>query len=517
MDDGTWMRIAENLAARVSGPMKFRLVVQPITAAIFAIRSGLADATAGKPPYLWTVVSDPVRRADLIKDGWKSIGRVFLIALAMDVVYQIVVSRSVYPGEAIIVAVALAIVPYVILRGLVTRLARARPLHIGLIILGVGVMVVVTTLFLIRVNRARSTIEQKASAELGRTVDVGPLRFSLWSGSLSAETLTIGDDPAFSVAPFLAANSVTIEVERWPLIAFGSLNVTRIRVEHPTVNLIRHSSGRWNYSSLGLSSLASSALPIAKLEFNDGRMVVATTTRTRTYEHVNLAASNVPMPSVWRVIANAVLPGGATFSVMGDIGPMNPVDPSLTPIDATIGARLPATALESFLPELGIDLPRGSHLTAGTLVANLNVVGATNRLVATGTAGVLNARLTGFDVWSKLRALSAFNALDAGGDLDIEEMTTDLRMTEDKVRFDHLDGVITSLGHVTGVGTIDAANNLDVRMVAILTGPAGGSGVAVGTAGAVNESQRIPFLIRGPMSDPQFVLDKSSLSIGSSP
>ena len=517
MDDGTWMRIAENLAARVSGPMKFRLVVQPIMAAIFAIRSGLADASARKPPYLWTLISDPVHRADLIKDGWKSIGRVFLIALAMDCVYQIVVSRFVYPGEAIIVAVALAIVPYVILRGLVTRLARARSLHIGLIILGAGVVLVVATLFLIPVNQVRSTIEQKASAELGRTVDVGPLRFSLWSGSLSAGTLTIGDDPAFSASPFLTANSVTIDVERWPLIAFGSLNVTRIRVEHPTVTLIRHSSGRWNYSSLGSSSGASSAFPIVKLEFNDGRMVVATTTRTRTYEHVNLAASNVPMPSVWRVIANAVLPGGAMFSLMGDIGPMNPVDASPTPIDATIGARMPATEFESFLPELGIHLPGGSHLAAGTLVANLNVVGATNRLVATGTAGILNARLTGFDFWSKLRALSAFNGLDAGSDLDIEEMTTDLRMTEDGVRFDHLDGVITSLGHVTGVGTIDAANNLDVGMVAMLTGPAGGSGVAVGTAGAFNGGQRVPFLIHGPMSDPQFVLDKSSLAIGSSP
>jgi hypothetical protein len=202
---------------------------------------------------------------------------------------------------------------------------------------------------------------------------------------------------------------------------------------------------------------------------------------------------------------------------MGDIGPMNPVDASLTSIDATIGARMPATELESFLPELGIHLPRGSHLAAGTLVANLHVVGATNRLVATGTAGILNARLTGFDFWSKLRALSAFNGLDAGSDLDIEEMTTDLRMTADGVRFGHLDGVITSLGHVTGAGTIDAANNLDVGMVAILTGPAGGSGVAVGTAGAFNGGQRVPFLIHGPMSDPQFVLDKSSLAIGSSP
>jgi len=125
--DEMWMRIASDMAARVSGPMKFRLVLQPCMAAFFAIRSGLADARAGKPPYFWSLISDPAaHRADLIKDGWKSVSRVFVLALVLDVVYQIIVSRFVYPGEAIIVAFALAIVPYLILRGLVTRLARTK-------------------------------------------------------------------------------------------------------------------------------------------------------------------------------------------------------------------------------------------------------------------------------------------------------------------------------------------------------------------------------------------------------
>ena len=125
MDD-IWTRILENMADRVSGPMKFRLLLQPIMASIFAIRSGLHDARTGKPPYLWTLLTDPAHRADMIRDGWKSVGKVFLLALVLDVVYQIIVSRFVYPGEAIIVAFLLAIVPYMILRGLVTRLARKK-------------------------------------------------------------------------------------------------------------------------------------------------------------------------------------------------------------------------------------------------------------------------------------------------------------------------------------------------------------------------------------------------------
>jgi hypothetical protein len=122
--DHMWARIANDMVARVTGPMKFRLVLQPVMASFFAIRSGLANARAGRPPFFWALVSDPAQRASMIKEGWKSVGKVFILALVLDVVYQIIVRRFVYPGEAIIVAFVLAIVPYLILTGLVTRLAR---------------------------------------------------------------------------------------------------------------------------------------------------------------------------------------------------------------------------------------------------------------------------------------------------------------------------------------------------------------------------------------------------------
>lgn len=125
MDD-IWIRVIENLQDRVTGPMKFRLLLQPLMASIFAVMSGLKDARLGKPPYFWALLTDPSHRRDMLKDGWKSVGKVFVLALVLDVIYQIIVLRFVYPGEAIIVALILAIVPYLILRGLVTRLARMR-------------------------------------------------------------------------------------------------------------------------------------------------------------------------------------------------------------------------------------------------------------------------------------------------------------------------------------------------------------------------------------------------------
>ena len=125
MDD-IWMRFVENLNDRVTGPMKFRLLLQPAMAAFFAIRAGLLDAKTGKPPYFWSLVTEPAHRIDMLKDGWKSVGKVFLIALLLDVIYQVMVLKWVYPGEAIYVAIVLAILPYLILRGLVTRIARKK-------------------------------------------------------------------------------------------------------------------------------------------------------------------------------------------------------------------------------------------------------------------------------------------------------------------------------------------------------------------------------------------------------
>jgi hypothetical protein len=120
MDD-LWMRIAENMVDRVSGPMRFRLVLQPVMAATLAIISGLRDAKTGKPPYFWALLTSTDHRAEMLKDGWKSVRNVFILALVLDVIYQFIVQRFVYPFEALLVAFILAILPYLLLRGLTTR------------------------------------------------------------------------------------------------------------------------------------------------------------------------------------------------------------------------------------------------------------------------------------------------------------------------------------------------------------------------------------------------------------
>ena len=117
-------RGAEQLLGRASGPLHFRLVVMPTVVTILAIRAGLADARKGQPSFLWGIITDPAQRRKRLVAGWKDITRIFIVAIVLDTVYQLVVLRTFYVVQALIVAVACAIVPYVLFRGPTARLAR---------------------------------------------------------------------------------------------------------------------------------------------------------------------------------------------------------------------------------------------------------------------------------------------------------------------------------------------------------------------------------------------------------
>jgi hypothetical protein len=118
------VRMWEELIGRDSGPMKIRLILQPIAAAVIAIGAGLRDAREGRALYFWSIFKNPVDRREILRDGWEDIGRVFIIAVVIDFIYQTIVFRWFYPSPALIVAATLALLPYLIFRGLLNRIRR---------------------------------------------------------------------------------------------------------------------------------------------------------------------------------------------------------------------------------------------------------------------------------------------------------------------------------------------------------------------------------------------------------
>ncbi|MGA7953282.1 MAG: hypothetical protein WCA07_07140 [Gloeobacterales cyanobacterium] len=91
-------------------------------AAVFAFRDGRRDAQEGQTPYGWAVLTAPEHRRFLIKDGWKGISKVFILAFVLDLVYQFIALRAFHPKDALIIASLLALIPYVLLRGPANRL-----------------------------------------------------------------------------------------------------------------------------------------------------------------------------------------------------------------------------------------------------------------------------------------------------------------------------------------------------------------------------------------------------------
>lgn len=522
-------------------------------------------------------------------------------------------------------------------------------LRMVLLVVAVLVVLILVLPFLIPVSQFRPIIEEKASAALGRKVQVGDVSLSLFSGSLSAENLSIGDDPKFSSSPFLTAKSLKVGVELMPLIFSKTLQITGVTIDTPQLTLLHNPAGAWNFSSLGSTaakaqakrapaektSTAAADLSIGKLELKNGKITVGETgaRKPSSYDNLTISASDVSMVSKFPLTVTADLPQGGKFKLDGTAGPVEQEDTSLTPLDATLaisalnlaatgfldpsaglgglvdlngtvssrggeaetkgsvklskallvaggspagvpvdvsfntrynlrknagvlnpsvlkigGAAahlsgtydtageatvvrinmdakdMPAKDLEAFLPALGIHLPKGASLAAGTLNSDLKITGPTNKLVITGNVGLFNGKLAGFDLGSKMSAVSALAGIKTGSDLLINKLTSDVRMAPEGLKADNFIAVLPQLGDLTGAGTADAKNNLDFKMVAtLLTPPAavsGGSGDAGGLSGLLGKvagggcksGLTVPFQVKGTTADPKFVPDVEGLA-----
>jgi AsmA protein len=177
------------------------------------------------------------------------------------------------------------------------------------------------------------------------------------------------------------------------------------------------------------------------------------------------------------------------------------------------GQAMPVDDLEAALPAVGVVLPTGSRLKGGTLSVELDSSGPLNKLVSTGWVKMNNTALSGFNLASKLSAISALTGKQAstGNDTNIQNLSSDVRYTPEGTRLDKINLVIPALGTVTGAGTISPSNALDFKMVANLNGGAV-SGLTQ-MAGLGNKgSGGIPVTITGTTSNPTFMPDMKGMA-----
>ncbi|MBS1518198.1 MAG: hypothetical protein JSS91_08925 [Bacteroidetes bacterium] len=115
-------RFADNFNLKTDGPMSLRFIIQPLVSLFFAVKAGIRNSKRGDTPYLWGLIFEKGKRRDLVKEGWMDIGKLFIMALILDMAAQIIILKTVYPIEAIVTAVLLAVIPYMLINGPVNRI-----------------------------------------------------------------------------------------------------------------------------------------------------------------------------------------------------------------------------------------------------------------------------------------------------------------------------------------------------------------------------------------------------------
>jgi len=178
------------------------------------------------------------------------------------------------------------------------------------------------------------------------------------------------------------------------------------------------------------------------------------------------------------------------------------------------GDNMPAADLQGLMPALGVALPSGSSLPSGVLNVNLTLSGAINALVTTGSVNLMNAKLAGFDLGSRLGGISSLARLPKKSDTEIQELSSKVRIAPDGIRADDVKVIVPGTGSITGNGTVAPNHALNFKMLAKFSGlsPVGGGITAL--TSITQGSGGVPFLIHGTTASPEFEPDVNGLVKG---
>ena len=114
----------DDIPRRLTGPGRFRFVLQPLMAIVLGVAGGLADARAGRPPYLYALILHRDHRRELMKSGFETVVNLLLMGVLLDAIFQWVILGSSHPGAALVVGPVLIVLPYTAARALANRLSR---------------------------------------------------------------------------------------------------------------------------------------------------------------------------------------------------------------------------------------------------------------------------------------------------------------------------------------------------------------------------------------------------------
>ncbi|GGY18051.1 hypothetical protein GCM10008098_07390 [Rhodanobacter panaciterrae] len=287
-------------------------------------------------------------------------------------------------------------------------------LLIGIVVVVLMVVVLgVGALLLVDVNHFRPQIQTTLSKALGREVTLGKLHVAVWEGSLDADDIHIGDDPAFGTQPFISAHSLELGVRLWPLLLHRELQITSLTLDQPSVSLSQNRDGNWNFATFGGRGAAAPtpaatpantpsqplAFSVDQLRIKDGRIDVARAVGgARSYQNVQLSADHVGLGAAFPFSMSAAIAGGGTLQLDGKLGPWNATNAVLTPVDAHLvmhNLDLVGAGLMSSSAGVGgvLDIDTRINSDKGALQSKGGIDARQLKLVAAGSASPRPVRI----------------------------------------------------------------------------------------------------------------------------
>jgi AsmA protein len=286
---------------------------------------------------------------------------------------------------------------------------------------GLVVVAAIALAIFLDANQFRPALAARMSDALGRRVEIGNLKVSWLAGGVAAEDVIITDDPAFSKEPFVSVKSVSIGVDLWPLIVSRSLRVQSFTLDGPRVALIHSPTGAWNFSSLGSGqsssgSMGAISILIQKIKIAGGQISVRGldgTRNARSYDNVDVTASNLSFTSAFPFSMSAKAPGGGTIGVDGEAGPFTLADVAQTPFHGAISIKH-LDAAETGVVDAASGIAGILDFT-GTVESTGVVLTTTGKATATGVRLLPDATASGVPI--AIDYASSFNAKSQSGTL----------------------------------------------------------------------------------------------------
>ena len=214
------------------------------------------------------------------------------------------------------------------------------------ITIGLLLLVVISLPFLINVDQFRPTLQSELSGALGREVTLGNLKLKILTGEVTADDLSVAEDPAFGKPAFLRAKSLHVGAEILPFLLSRKLIVNALVIDQPEISLVQSPSGDWNFSSLGGKTKAAPVkappsasepldLSVKLVKISNGRVSLSRTVghwKPLALEQVNLELRDFSAASAFPFSLAAQVGGGGAIKLDGKAGPINPTDSAMTPV-----------------------------------------------------------------------------------------------------------------------------------------------------------------------------------------